>query len=48
MADDKGAPKSGKFPFGNIKSPKETESKDGVPEPTCGTGPSSQVSPKKG
>jgi hypothetical protein len=47
MADDKGAPKSGKFGWGDIKSPKEYESKDGVPEPTGDCRPAGAVKPKR-
>jgi hypothetical protein len=47
MADDKGAPKSGHFSWGDIKSPKQSESMDGVPQPTGDTRPSGAVAPKK-
>jgi hypothetical protein len=44
---DSATPKSGKFGWSPIRSPKQAESEDGIPEPTGKTLPSSASRPKK-
>lgn len=46
MADNP-TPKSGKFAFDPIKSPKQEESSDGILEPTGPTAPAGAAKPKK-
>lgn len=46
MADNP-TPKTGKFGFDPIKSPKQTESEDGILKPTGATLPAGAAKPKK-